>query len=141
MNSNVDDDIDEVLKEKWSNLNLCNDELISQQTDRLADLTKSLEEQHVLRYQGKFYFVICNYKQAFEYLTKLLELEPNDLFALRYRAEIHHIMERYGESLVDLDKLLEININEASSVDLKELSETNNNIAWILNAYEEVARK
>ena len=136
-----DDDIDKVLKEKWSNLNLCNDELISQQIDRLADLTKSLEEQHVLRYQGKFYFVICKYEQAFDYLTKLLELEPNDLFALRYRGEIHHIMKRYEESLVDLDKLLEININNTSPVDLKELSETNNNITWILNAYEEVARK
>ena len=91
---------------------------------------------------GKFYFVICKYEQAFEYLTKLLvELEPNDLFALRYRGEIHHIMKRYEESLVDLDKLLEININETSPVDLRELSETNNNIAWILNAYEEVARK
>ena len=136
-----DDDIDELLKEKWVNLNSFNDELISQQTDRLDDLTKSLEEQHVLRYQGKFYFVICKYKQAFEYLTKLLELEPNDLFALRYRGEIHHIMKRYEESLVDLDKLLEININGTSPVDLKELSETNNKIAWILNAYEEVARK
>ena len=50
-------------------------------------------------------------------------------------------MKRYKESLVDLDKLLEININEILSMDLKELSETNNNIAWILNAYEEVARK
>src|SRR2546429_8292239 len=109
-----DDDIDEMLKEKWVNLNLCNDELISQQTDRLADLTKSLEEQHVLRYQGKFYFVICKYEQAFDYLTKLLELEPNDLFALRYRGEIHHIMKRYKESLVDLHKLLEININKTS---------------------------
>ena len=136
-----DDDIDEVLKEKWSNLNLCNDELISQQTDKLANLTKSLEEQHMLKYQGKFYFVICKYKQAFEYLTKLLELEPNDLFALRYRAEIHHIMKRYDESIMDLNKLLEININETLPVDLKELSETNNNIAWILKAYEEVARK
>ena len=136
-----DDDIDEVLKEKWFNLNLCNDELISQQADKPDDLTKSLEEQHVLRYQGKFYFVICKYEQAFDYLTKLLELEPNDLFALRYRGEIHHIMKRYKESLVDLDKLLEININGTSPVDLKELSETNNNIAWILNAYEEVARK
>ena len=130
-----------MLKGKWIDLNLCNNELIIQQTDRLADLTKSLEEQHVLRYQGKFYFVICKYEQAFEYLTKLLELEPNDLFALRYRGEIHHIMKRYEESLVDLDKLLEININETSPVDLKELSETNNNIAWILNAYEEIARK
>ena len=137
----MNDDTDEVLKEKWIDLNLCNDELISQQTDRLADLTKSLEEQHVLRYQGKFYFVICKYEQAFEYLTKLLELEQNDLFALRYRGEIYHIMERHEKSLVDLDKLLEININETSPVDLKELSETKNSIAWILNAYEEVARK
>ena len=136
-----DDDIDEVLKKKWTNLNLCNDEIISQQTDKFADLTKSLKEQHVLRYQGKFYFVLCNYNHAFKYLTKLLELEPNDLFALRYRGEIHHIMKRYEESLMDLDKLLEININETSTVNLKELSETNNNIKWILNAYEEVARK
>ena len=68
-------------------------------------------------------------------------MEPNDLFALRYRGEIHHIMKRYEESLVDLNKLLKININETSSMDLKELSETNNNITWILNAYEEVARK
>jgi len=136
-----DDDIDEVLKEKWFNLNLCNNELINQLTDILADLTKSLEQQHMLRYQGKFYFVICKYEQAFEYLTKLLELEPNDLFALRYRGEIHHIMKRYEESLMDLDKLLEININETSTVNLKELSETNNDITWILNAYEEVARK
>ena len=136
-----DDDIDEVLKEKWFNLNLCNNELINQLTDILADLTKSLEQQHMLRYQGKFYFVICKYEQAFEYLTKLLELEPNDLFALRYRGEIHHIMKRYEESLMDLDKLLEININETLSVDLKELSETNNSIAWALRTYEEVARK
>ena len=136
-----DDDIDEVLKENWFNLNLCNNELINQLTDILADLTKSLEQQHMLRYQGKFYFVICKYEQAFEYLTKLLELEPNDLFALRYRGEIHHIMKRYEKSLVDLDKLLEININETSTVNLKELSETNNDITWILNAYEEVARK
>ena len=136
-----DDDIDEMLKKKWANLNLCNDELISKQIDKFADLTESLEEQYVLRYQGKFYFVICKYEQAFDYITKLLELEPNDLFALRYRGEIHHIMKRYEESLMDLDKLLEININETSSMDLKELSETNNNIAWILRTYEEVARR
>src|SRR2546423_410190 len=135
-----DEDIDEAIKEKWSNLNLCDDELISQHTDILADLTK-LEEQHVLRYQGKFYFVICKYKQASEYLTRLLELEPNDLFGLRYQGEIHHIMERYEESLMDLDKLLKININETSPVNLKKLSETNNNIAWILKVYEEIARK
>ena len=105
-------------------------------------LTKLLEtKQNHLRYQGKFYFVIGKYKQALEYFTKLLELEPNDPFALRYQGEIYHIMKKYEKSLVDLDKLLEININETSPVDLRELSETNNNIAWILNAYEEVAKK
>ena len=81
------------------------------------------------------------YEKALEYLTKVLELEPNDPFALKYQGEIYHIMERYEESLVDLDKLLEVNIDKTSSVDLKELSETNNNIAWILRTYEEVARK
>ena len=141
----TDDDIDEVLKQGWVNLNLCDDELISQQINILANLTKSLKTRQnivdALRYQGKFYFIIGKYEEAFEYLTKLLELEPNDPFALKYQGEIYHIMKRYEESLVDLDKLLEININETSSVDLKELSETNSNIAWILNAYEEVARK
>ena len=133
-----------MLKEKWINLIPCNDELISQQTDRLTNLTKSLEKQnivHALRYKGKFYFVMCKYEQALEYFMKLLELESNDSFALRYRGEIYCIMEKYEKSLVDLDKLLEINTNETSPVDLKELSETNNNIAWILNAYEEIARK
>ena len=100
--------------------------------------------QNILRYQGKFYFVVGKYEHALEYLTKLLKLEPNDPFALRYRGEIYHIIKKYEESLMDLDKLLEININETlphSPVDLKELSETNNNIAWILKVYEEVARK
>ena len=137
----TDDDIDQVLKKKWINLNLCNDELISQQIDKISDLKKSLEIIYILRYQGKLYFVIGKYEQALEYLTKLLELESNDSFALRYQSEIHHIKERYIESLMDLDKLLEININEALTVDLKELLETNINIVWILKAYEEVARK
>ena len=98
-------------------------------------------DQNILRYQGKFYFVVGKYGQAFKYLTKLLKLKPNDPFALRYQGEIHHIMKKYEKSLMDLDKLLEININETLPVDLKELSETNNNIKWILNVYEEVARK
>src|SRR2546421_8177180 len=126
----TDNDIDEVLKEKWTNLNLCNNELICQQIDRFNGLTKSLEKQHMLRYQGKFYFVVGEYKQALEYLTKLLELEPNDLFSLKYRAEIYHILENFEKSFVDLDKLLEINMNETSTVGLKELSVTNGNIAW-----------
>src|SRR5277367_295698 len=107
----TDYDIDEVLKKKWINLNLCNDELINKQ----IDLTKSLEitqnSIHMLRYQGKFYFVMGKYEKALEYLIKLLELEPNDQFALRYQSEIYNIMERYIEALVDLDKLLEINLN------------------------------
>ena len=136
-----DDDIDEVLKEKWINLNSCNYELISQQINGFTDLTKSLEKWHVLKYQAKFYIAIGKYEQALEYLTKLLELKPNDLFSLKYRAEIYCILEKFEESIVDLDKLLEININETLSVDLKELSETNNNIAWILRTYEEVTRR
>ena len=141
----ADDDIDEVLKKKWVNLNLCNDELINQQIDKIADLTKSLEitqnNAHALRFQGRHYSVMGNYEQALEYLTKLLELEPNDSFALKYRGEIYHIMKKYEESLTDLNKLLEININETSLEDLKELSEININIAWALKVYEEVARK
>ena len=141
----TDYDIDEVLKQQWVNLNLCDDELISQQINILANLTKSLKNRQnivdLLRYQGKFDFVMGKYEKGLEYMTKVLELEPNDPFALKYQGEIYHIMKKYEESLVNLDKLLEINLNETSSVDLKELSETNNNIAWILKVYEEVARK
>ena len=120
------DDINEMLKEKWTNLNLCNNELISQQINRFTYLTKSLEKQHMLKYQGKFYFVVGKYEQALEYLTKLLELEPNDLFSLKYRAEIYYILKKFEESLVDLDKLLEININDNK---------------WIYEFYEEIVRK
>ena len=137
----TDDDVDEVLKKKWINLNLCNDELISQQIGRIADLTESLEITHALRYQGKLYFIIGKYEQALEYFTKLLELDPNDSFALRYQSEIHHIKRRYIESLVDLDKLLEIIMNKTLLVDLKELLKTNTDIVWVLKAYEEDARK
>ena len=137
----TNNDIDEVFKKKWVNLNLCNDELISQQINDLTSLEFGQNNTYTLRYQGKLYFVLGKYEQALEYLMKLLELEFNDSFALGYRGEIYHIMGKYEESLVDLDKLLEINTNETSPVDLKELSETNNNIAWILKAYEEVARK
>src|SRR2546429_7455637 len=98
----TDDDINEVLKEKWVNLNLCNYELISQQINKLANLT-SLEfvqnNKYALRYQGKLYFILGKYEQALEYLTKLLELEPNDPFALKYRGEIYHIMENMKNHL------------------------------------------
>ncbi len=75
----TDDDIDEVLKEKWIEiLNPCNSELIN----RFADLT---EVEHILKYRRKFYFVMGRYEQALADLTKLLEFETNDTFALRYR--------------------------------------------------------
>src|SRR6266516_4820225 len=103
----TDDDIDEVLKKKWVNFNLYNDELISQQINKLTDLT-SLEfgqnNTYALRYQGKLYFILGKYEQALEYLMKLLELEPNDSFTLRNRGEIYYIMKKYEESLMDLDK-------------------------------------
>ena len=140
-----DDDIDESLKKKWSD-RLVNYSKPKSFYNKLFFKSLSLPilletNKNILRYHGKFYFVVGKYEQALEYLTKLLELEPNDLFSLKYRAEIYYILKKFEESLVDLDKLLEINVNETSPVDLKELSETNNNIAWILKAYEEVARK
>src|ERR1044072_7295752 len=113
----IDDDIDEILKKSWMEvLNPCNGELINQQMDGLADLTKSFEieqtEQniaHILRYRGKFYFVMGKYEQALADLTKLLELETSNTFALRYRVETFYMIEKYEESLADLNKLLEIN--------------------------------
>ena len=85
--------------------------------------------------------MIGEYDKALEDLTKLLEIESDNIIALRYRGEIYHIMGRYEESLVDLDRLLEININETLLEDLNELLEININIAWVLHVYEEVARK
>ena len=106
----TDDDISEVLKAKWVEiLNTYNDELMSQQI-------KSFETEqdviHMLKYQGKFYFVVGKYEQTIADLTKLLELETNNAFALRYRGETYYIMKKYEESLVDLNKLLEINAND-----------------------------
>src|ERR1044072_5503120 len=128
----IDDDIDEILKKSWMEvLNPCNGELINQQVDRFADLTKSFEieqtEQdiaHILRYQGKFYFIMGRYEQALADLTKLLEFEKSDTFALRYRVETYYMIEKYEESLADLNKLLEIDPNEI----------------WALKAHEEIIR-
>jgi len=114
----TDDDVDEVLKEKWIEiLNPHNDNLINQQMDELTDLIKSFEikqdiARHKLRYQGKLYFAIGRYEQALADLTKLLEFETNDTFALRYRGETYYLTEKYEESLVDLNKLLKINTND-----------------------------
>ena len=124
------DDVDEVLKKRWMEvLNPYNGELINQQMDRFADLTKSFEieqtEQdiaHILRYRGKFYFILGKYEQALADLTKLLEFEISNAFALRYRAETYYMMEKYEESLADLNKLLKINANDT----------------WVLKAYEKV---
>ena len=120
----TDEDIDEVLKELWIEvLNPYNNELINQQINRFANLTGI--EQSVLRYRGKFYFVMGRYKQALADLTKLLEFETNDTFALRYRGETYYMMEKYKESLADLKELLKINANDM----------------WALKAYDEVIRK
>src|SRR4051794_36700044 len=96
----TDNDIDEVLKEKWIKaINLYNDDLIN-------DFLKSFEIKqnilYTLKYQGKFYFIIGKYDQALENLAKLLELEPNNTFALRYRGETFYIMDKFKESLTDL---------------------------------------
>ena len=115
----TDDDIDEVLKKNWIEvLNPCNGELINQQMNRLVEFTKPYETEqieqntHILRYQGKFYFIMGRYKQALTDLTKLLEFDTGDSFALRYRAETYYMMEKYEESLADLNKLLKINEND-----------------------------
>src|ERR1044072_4958884 len=79
----TDDDIDKVLKKRWMKvLNPYNGKLRNKQMDRFADLTKSFEiertEQdiaHILRYRGKFYFVMGRYEQALADLMKLLEFE------------------------------------------------------------------
>ena len=125
----TDDDLDEVLKKDWIEVfNPYNIKLINQQVDRFVDSTKLYKtgqtEQNVLRYQGKFYFVMGRYEQALVDLTRLLEFNTNDLFALKYRGETYYMMEKYEESLADLNKLLKINANNT----------------WVLKAYEKVTR-
>ena len=128
----TDDDIDEVLKKNWIEvLNPYNGELINQQMNRFVESTKSYETKqieqntHILRYQGKFYFIMGRYEQALTDLTKLLKFDTSNSFALRYRAETYYMIEKYEESLADLNKLLEINPNEI----------------WVLKTHEEVIRK
>ena len=121
----TDDDIDEALKKNWIEaLNPFNGELINQQMDRFADLTKSLETEYILRYQGKFYFIMGRYEQALAELTRLLEFDSSNSFALRYRAETYYMIKKYEESFADLNKLLKINANET----------------WALKAHQEVMR-
>ena len=128
----TDDDIDEVLKKNWIKvLNPYNGELINQEMNKFVDSTKPYETEqieqntHILRYQGKFYFVMGRYEQALTDLTKLLEFDKSNSFALRYRAETYCMIEKYEESLADLNKLLEINPNEI----------------WVLKIHEEVIRR
>ena len=105
------DDIEETLKEKWAEvLNPYNDELISQQ---LKSFETKQDNTHMLKYQGKFYFIVGRYEQAIADLTKLLEIEINNTFALRYRGETYFMMEKYEKSLADLNKFLQINPNDA----------------------------
>src|ERR1044072_4348086 len=98
----TDNDIDQVLKKNWIKaFNPYNGELINQQMDRFVDLTKSLEieqNEHAIRYQGKFYFVMGRYEQALAELTRLLEFDASNSFALRYRAETYYMIEKYEES-------------------------------------------
>ena len=51
----------------------------------INDLTKSLEKEPnnaiELSYQGKLYFIISKYDEAFEDLTRLLEIEPDNIIA------------------------------------------------------------
>ncbi len=70
-----DDDIDDVLKEKWIYiLNPYNNEFISQQINRFMDSFDTEQSvAHILRYQGKFGLVTGRYEQALANLTKLLE--------------------------------------------------------------------
>src|SRR5688572_11728162 len=107
----TDDDIGDVLKEKQI-LNSCNDEFISQQMNNFADLIKSFETEkdiaNILKYRGKFHFVMGRYEQALADLTKSLEFDTNDAFALRYRGETYYMIKKYGESLADLNKLLKL---------------------------------
>src|ERR1043165_3541764 len=122
----TDDDVDEALKKNWIDvLNPYNSELIDQQMNRFADLTKSFkikQTEHILRYQGKFYFVMGRYEKALTVLTKLLEIDINDSFSLRYRAETYYMIGKYEESFTDLNKLLRINVNAI----------------WALKAFKEV---
>src|SRR6266498_5637512 len=122
----TDDDIDEGLKKKWIEvLNQNNSELINQQINGFANLIEiEQNDSHILRYQGKFDFVMGRYEQALAGMIKLLEFETNNAFALRYRGEIYYMMKRYEESLADLNKLLKINTNNV----------------WALKACEEVIR-
>jgi tetratricopeptide (TPR) repeat protein len=120
----TDDDIDEFFKEKWiKNFNLFNN------NGSISDMAKLLEtEQNIvysLKFQGKFYFIVGDYKKALADLTKLLELEPNNAFALRYQAETYYMIGRYEESLVNLDKLLETNAQDI----------------WASKFYEEVTKE
>src|SRR5688572_20022581 len=126
----TNDDIDDVLKEKQIEiLNSYNDEIISQQMYKFADLIKSFETEqdiaNILKYRGKFHFVMGRYEQALADLTKSLEFDTNDVFALRYRGETYYMIKKYEESLVDLNKLLKINVNDM----------------WALKAYKEVIKR
>ncbi len=81
--------------------------------NRFANLTEiEWNVLHILRYQGKFNFIMGRYEQALANLIKLLEFETNNIFALRYQGETYYMIKKYEEFLADLNKLLEINTND-----------------------------
>ncbi|RIB28575.1 hypothetical protein C2G38_1436777 [Gigaspora rosea] len=58
--------------------------------------------------RGKAYLITGKYEEAYAVLTRLLEIESENIIALKYRGEINYIMERYEESFSDLKNLLKI---------------------------------
>ncbi|RIB28880.1 concanavalin A-like lectin/glucanase domain-containing protein [Gigaspora rosea] len=87
-----------------------------------GELTKSLEKKQIS--QGQIFFLMGEYYNALETLTKLLEIEPDNIMALRYRGEIYYVMKKYKESIADLKKLLEIKPNDKWATKAIELVKT-----------------
>ncbi|RIB14663.1 concanavalin A-like lectin/glucanase domain-containing protein [Gigaspora rosea] len=87
-----------------------------------GELTKSLEKKQ--NSQGKIFFFMGEYYKALEALTKLLEIEPDNIIALRYRGEIYYVMKKYKESIADLKKLLEIKPDDEWATKAIELVKT-----------------
>ncbi|CAG8640566.1 7592_t:CDS:2 [Ambispora leptoticha] len=71
-----------------------------------CELTRSLEKKQDSR--GQILLLMGEYDKALEALTKLTEIEPDNIITLRYRREIYYIMKKYNESITDLMKLLKI---------------------------------
>ncbi|CAG8477157.1 8622_t:CDS:2 [Acaulospora morrowiae] len=150
---NGEDIDDELLKGGWNRVLFQNgNKLPNRQIDRFAELSESLPikpnnkllfkyrvkayfaigKHHKaranlvkLKYRTKAFFVMGNYKKALEEITKILEIEQNNIFALKYRGEIYHMMGNFSGSLGDFGELLKINPNDK----------------WAYESLEEVHRK